>query len=113
VRVKEVVAVVAGVVAVIVGVLWRAYELIAIGAGSVGLPEIFNRKEPQTMWRTRKEEKADRLAENKAAPTDGPPTGRRPETFQPEADASVFLPEDNENQTSAREEFVKNLGLEK
>jgi hypothetical protein len=43
-QVGEAVTVAAGIVAVIVGILWRAYDLVAIGAGSVGLPEVLDRK---------------------------------------------------------------------
>ena len=56
------------------------------------------------MFGRRKQEAEVKIEEKRAEP------GGR---FQPETDTSVFLPEDNENQTSAREEFVKNLGLDK
>ena len=54
------------------------------------------------MWRIRKEEQRAAAA----APASSIPPA-------PKTDTSVFLPEDGENQTPAREEFVKNLGLEK
>ena len=113
-QVREAVTVAAGIVAVIVGILWRAYDLVAIGAGGVGLPEVLDRKRGTVqetmitrggnMFGKRKQQAEAKIEDKRAEP------GGR---FQPEADTSVFLPEDNENQTSAREEFVKNLGLEK
>ena len=101
-----------GAAAVVVGIAFRAWPLVSLGAGALGAPAIFvNGAKPSAttgrtnpMWRTKSERAAAKAAREAAEP------GGR---LQPETDTSVFLPEDNENQTSAREEFVKNLGLDK
>jgi hypothetical protein len=114
VQLKEVIAISAGVGAVIVGLIWRSLDLIAIGAGSVGLPEVLGRERDVmqetmitrggNMFGKRKREAEAKIEDKRAEP------GTR---FQPETDTSVFLPEDGENQTATREEFVKNFGLDK
>lgn len=101
-----------GATAVVIGVAFRTWPLVSLGAGALGAPAIFvNGAKPSAttgrtkpMWRTKDERAAAKAERETAEPGDG---------FQPEADVSVFLPEDGENQTAAREQFVKNVGLEK
>lgn len=107
-------------------------NLVAIGTGSVGLPEVLDRERGTVqetmitrggnMFGKRKQEAEVKVEEKSQAVDPNHPNGVDLDGFLysladsvvgPETDESVFLPEDGENQTITREEFVKNIGLEK
>ena len=85
---------------ILAGIVYKSWPLVSAGAAVLGFPGIV----PQELATGPDQKSMSKMTHASSTPEF---------IGQPETDISVRLPEDGENQTLAREEFVKNIGLEK